>query len=73
MLNKHNMDKADRIETVLGIRAQLRQNSLLRQSLIETICTNLNIQDSNKKSALMEHLTLALDDEINDSDAHVIL
>jgi len=72
-LTSYSEERAQRKEMILHIRAQLRQNVLLRKDIIKTICRVLNINDSNSDLLFDQHLTLALDEEINDSQGHVIV
>ena len=72
-LNSYLKQKDERKEAILFIRAQLRQNISLREELIMTINKVLKIETANDNLFLNKHLTLALDEEINDNQGHVIV
>lgn len=65
--------RVERKEIILGIRSQLRQNNSLRESVVNSICDTLNIHTVEERTSLQRHLTIALDDELNDNKAHVIV
>ena len=72
-LNSYLKQKDERKEAILFIRAQLRQNISLREELIMSINKVLKIETANDNLFLNKHLTLALDEEINDNQGHVIV
>jgi len=62
---------AQRKELVLFIRARLRQDSFLRKKVVSAMCAFLGINEN--KIDMDKHLTIALDEELNDTRGHVIL
>ncbi len=69
--NGYTQERANRKEIILNVRAQLRQNEALRTNIVKSICDFLNLSEDSL--SLSSHLTLALDEEINDEQGHVIL
>lgn len=67
----YSIDRANRKEIILNVRAQLRQNESLRNTLTKSICDFLGLSEDSL--SLSSHLTLALDEEINDEQGHVII
>lgn len=67
-------NRFERKEEILRTRAILRQNPELRNKLEMSIknllADELSIDVSQN---MLSHMTVALDDELNDSQAHVLL
>jgi len=70
----NNAIKFQRKEVILNIRARLRQDRNLRDEIVGSILELMNLNGSSSNHlALLSHLTIALDEEINDEQAHVIV
>jgi len=74
-MNNNSFNPAtQRRETILFVRARLRQSESLRFSLQKFIAENINLPfESGDSVDFLEHITVAIDDELNDDQAHVIL
>ncbi len=61
-----------RKEKILHLRARIRNDVILRDRVVDAIFNVLDLSDIKDKE-LISHITIAIDDEINDTQAHVIL